>query len=122
MRYGVIGIVAASALAFAAAADEPRDARRVEQALQAVIAKAEPAVACLYVYRPGRFDDSARGFIPPDAVPDFYASGVVLDPAGKILTNYHVLREAAGDGRDPVRVEIRVRLPAVKDADGVDGS
>jgi serine protease Do len=107
----VIGIAAAFIVVFAAAADEPRDARGVEQALQAVIAKAEPAVACLLVYRPDRVD-SNRSPLKDDAVPDYYASGVVVDAAGKILTNYHFLREAAGEGQDPASLRIRVRLPA----------
>jgi S1-C subfamily serine protease len=122
MRYGVIGIGAVLAAALVAAADEPRDARRVEQALQAAIARAEPAVACLYVYRPGRFRDSVGGIIPPDAVPDYYASGVVLESSGKILTNYHVIREAAGEGGDLAGVRIHVRLPAAKDADSADAT
>jgi serine protease Do len=120
MRRGTIGIGAVLVAAVAAIADEPRDARRVEQALQAAIAKAEPAVACLFVYRPDH-NDSFRGVPSADTVPDFYASGVVLDPAGKILTNYHVIREAAGEGGDPARVRIRARLPGRKDADGNDG-
>src|SRR5215211_9381666 len=103
MRRGAIGIILATVVA--APAD---DARRVEQALQTVIARAEPAVACLFVYRPeprSSGDRIRRPFAPDDrqAVPDFYASGVVLDPTGKILTNYHVIREAAGEGRDPAR-------------------
>jgi S1-C subfamily serine protease len=110
MCRGAIGILIAATLA--APAD---DMRRVEQALQAVIAKAEPAVACLFVYRPERQSSDARGRRPIDpderqSVPDFYASGVVIDPQGKILTNYHFIREAAGGG-DPSRVRIRFRLP-----------
>lgn len=39
----------------------------------------------------------------PDAVPDSYGSGVVIDgPAGLILTNYHVVRDAT---------KVYVRLP-----------
>src|ERR1700683_3274915 len=106
MRRGIIGIGAVLAAGVRAPADEPRAARRVEQELQAVIAKAEPAVACLFVYRPDRSAaaDSFRGLNPIDAVPDYYASGVVLDPTGKILTNYHFIRAAAGEGLDPSHV------------------
>src|SRR3954454_15481913 len=109
MWRGAIGILLAAALA--APAD---DVRRVEQALHAVIAKAEPAVACLYVSRPDRAPvirrPNRRPTEPEDreTVPDFYATGVVLEASGKILTNYHVLREAAAGG-DPSRVGIRVR-------------
>ena len=38
----------------------------------------------------------------PDTVPDSYGSGVVIDPKGLILTNYHVIRDAT---------KIFVRLP-----------
>jgi serine protease Do len=116
-RSGItIGALLAAAVAIA---EEPRgtaDARRVEHTLQAVIAKAEPAVACLFVYRPDprSSGDRIRRRATPDdrlAAPDFYATGVVIDPQGFILTNYHVLREAAGDGRDLSQVRIRVRLP-----------
>jgi serine protease Do len=110
----VIGIAVVLASTIAAAADEPRDARTVQRAQQAVIANAEPAIACLMVYRPDRAD-SIRAPLRDDAMPDYYASGVVVDPAGKILTNYHFLREAAGDAQDPASLRIRVRLPARRD-------
>lgn len=38
----------------------------------------------------------------PDAVPESFGSGVVVDPRGLILTNYHVVRDA---------VKVFVRLP-----------
>src|SRR5207247_1701287 len=38
----------------------------------------------------------------PEVVPDSYGSGVVIDPAGLVLTNYHVVRYAT---------KIFVRLP-----------
>ncbi|HEY1381562.1 MAG TPA: trypsin-like peptidase domain-containing protein [Gemmataceae bacterium] len=122
MRRGVIGIGVVLAAALATPAD---DARKVEQALQAVIARAEPAVACLLVYRPDHRGTGDAGRRPFDddrqAVPDFYASGVVLDPQGLILTNYHVVREAAGPRRELDKVLIDVRLPGRKDAEGGDG-
>jgi serine protease Do len=90
-------------------ADDPHlaDARKLEFALQAAIARAEPSIACLLVRRererpndparrPGDLDDR-------NAPPDYYGSGVVIDPNGLILTNYHVVRKA---GR------ILVRLPS----------
>jgi serine protease Do len=111
MRWSVIGIGAVLA-AVVAAADEPRDFHKVEQALQAVIAKAEPAVACLLI---DRESDTVSNSARPDdgsRVPDYYASGVVLNRRGLILTNYHAVRNAK---------TIRVRLAGPKDRDGVDG-
>ncbi|HEX4592238.1 MAG TPA: S1C family serine protease, partial [Gemmataceae bacterium] len=119
MHKVALGIGALLAAASAAIADEPRDIRRVEQALQAVIARAEPAVACLYVYRPDHAD-SFRAPTAAEGVPDYYASGVVVE-SGRILTNYHFIREAAGEG-DPTHVRFRTRLPARKDAAGNDGA
>jgi serine protease Do len=120
MRWCVIGIGAVLA-ATVAPADEPRgaaDARRVVQALQAVIAKAQPAVACLLIYRESNSaaSDPARRTLEiddPNRVPDYYASGVMLDPRGLILTNYHAVRDAKA---------IYVRLPGPKDRDGAEGA
>jgi S1-C subfamily serine protease len=108
----VAGVIAA-----AGRGETPADARRIERAFQAVIARAEPSVACVLVYRDRGpvADDSARK--PPEQsdlarVPDYYGSGVVIDPAGLILTNYHVVRDAN---------RIYVRLPGRKDKDGTEG-
>lgn len=107
-----------SAIVAVAGEDTPAqiDARRIEKAIQATIARAEPAVACLLVYRPSAHDSSdnepIRRLDDPTQVPDFYGSGVVFDAQGLILTNYHVVRDS---GR------IYVRIPGVKDADGNDG-
>ena len=116
MRWSIVGFSVVLAVTIAAA-DEPRDIRRVEQALQAVIAKAEPAVACLLVDRESKSappDSSPRMAENDDdaRVPDYYASGVMLDSRGLILTNYHVVRDAKS---------IRVRLPGSKEQDGADG-
>src|SRR5437763_9815989 len=84
------------------AAQEPdalADVRRIEQAVQQAIAKAEPAVVCLLVYRGGTTPAENERFNPngSDAggkPPEFFGSGVVIDPKGLILTNYHVVRDA----------------------------
>ncbi len=118
MRWSIIGI-GGVLVAAAAVADEPpgaADVRRIEQALQAVIAKAEPAVACLLINREsnnGASDPARRvsEIDDPNRVPDYYASGVILDPRGLILTNYHAVRDAKS---------IYVRLPGFKDRDGAD--
>jgi serine protease Do len=113
MRRSAVCLASVLVAAVVAAADEPRgaaDARKVEQALQAVIAKTEPAIACLLVYRADRLPKrSTRGSPVPDEVPDYYASGVVVGAGGFILTNYHVIRQAAGDGARPW---VLARLPA----------
>lgn len=118
MRRTAISFGAVLAAATIAAADEPpgaADVRKVEKAVQAVIARSEPAIACILVYRPDRTGGQSGGIgrrTALDRVPDFYASGVVLDSAGLILTNYHVIREAAGEGHDGARPHLLVRLPA----------
>jgi S1-C subfamily serine protease len=118
MRYrGVCGIGAVVLAGVAALAAEPlAHARRIEQAFQAAIERAEPAVACLLVYRrpPERNTDPSKQTIAleiRDTVPDYYGSGVVLKSQGLILTNYHVVRDATG---------VYVRLPTRND-DGTNG-
>jgi serine protease Do len=98
-----------------AAADEPlADARRLEQTVQQAIAKAEPAIACLLVYRgstpaDNRFD--RNGTDAESKVPDYFGSGVVLSLQGHILTNYHVVRDAT---------RIQVRLPGLPEREGAE--
>jgi serine protease Do len=114
---GIGVVVFAAGLALADVGDAPRaDARRIEQGFQAAIARAEPAVACILVYRdagnPANLARTAPNNEDPIRMPDSYGSGVVLDPKGLILTNYHVIRDAKS---------IYVRLPGPKDKDGVEG-
>jgi len=84
----------------AAPADEPNplaDARRLEEAGQGAIARAEPAVVCLNVYRGSTPIDArgdANGTDPGARVPEYFGTGVVIDAKGLILTNYHVVRDA----------------------------
>lgn len=63
------------------------------------------------VQRHLRFNDGPRremikrlDLAHPDTVPESYGSGVVIDPAGLILTNYHVIDKAT---------KIYVRLPGL---------
>jgi serine protease Do len=83
--------------------DDPgalKDARALEQAFEQAIAKAERSVVCVLVSRTprGRNNDLSD----PDTVPESYGSGVIVDARGLILTNYHVVRQAA---------QIYIRLP-----------
>jgi serine protease Do len=121
VRKSLFGIGVVLIAALAGVADEPpsiADARKVETAIQAAIAKAEPAVACVLVYRESDPSSApARPKIPPDEanrvpVPDSYGSGVVISSQGLVLTNYHVVR---GTGT------IQVRLPGIRDENGVEG-
>ena len=98
-----------------AATDEPlADARRLEQTIQQAIAKAEPSIACLLVYRgqtpvDNRFD--RNGTDTESKVPDYFGSGVVISSQGLILTNYHVVRDAT---------RIQVRLPGLPEREGAE--
>src|SRR5438874_413478 len=100
-----------------AAADEPlADVRKLEQTVQQAIAKAEPAIACLLVYRGStpadkRGDPERNGTDSDSKVPDYFGSGVVIAPQGLILTNYHVVRDAT---------RIQVRLPGLTERDGAE--
>src|SRR2546423_942323 len=116
--YGVLGIGVVVSAGVAALAGQD-DARRIEQAFQAAIARAQPAAACLLVYPPhpaAAGDPSKRTFDPDnrDTPPDYYGTGVVIDPQGLILTHYHVVRDAQND-------RVYVRLPGRTDAQGVEG-
>jgi S1-C subfamily serine protease len=122
---------------------QPRleEALALQETLQEIIKRAEPAIASLAVshsgkYRqfgsapspeePGRLGDFDAlrylGHIPPfdqsridlikrldladpENVPESYGSGVAIDPNGLILTNFHVVREAA---------KVYVRLPGFR--------
>ncbi|HZT78687.1 MAG TPA: trypsin-like peptidase domain-containing protein [Gemmataceae bacterium] len=91
----------------AAAQDKDRsriaDALALEETIQDAIQRAEPSIACVLVSR----SEDGRGFLPEkdDYVPEHYGSGVVIDPAGLILTNYHVVRDGT---------KFYVRLPGGK--------
>jgi S1-C subfamily serine protease len=112
--------------------DRPRlaDVRALQEAVQQVIDRAEPSIACILVSRseaygpppavPGRLGrfDASRLLPPepgprrqkvldldlsnPDTVPESYGSGVVLDATGLVLTHAHVVHKAT---------KIYVRLP-----------
>lgn len=114
-----------------------KTALALERALQKVVEKAEPAIACVLVARTelyqkfgqdpaeaakgklGRFNPAAvfgmglkkldkealvqkLDMAHPKHVPESFGSGVVIDPKGLILTNYHVIRDAT---------KVYVRLP-----------
>lgn len=84
------------------------EGRDLERAFQQAIAHAEPAIACIIV---SRSHPVSPDFDNPDVAPEYFGSGVALDRS-LILTNYHVVRDAT---------RIRVRLPGVKDKNGVEG-
>jgi S1-C subfamily serine protease len=91
--------------ASARADDSPRlaDVTAIQSAMQKAIERAEPSIACILVTR----GKDKREFAPekPNFVPEIYGSGVVIDSAGLILTNEHVVHGATG---------IYVRLPGEK--------
>jgi serine protease Do len=99
-----------------AVAQEPQGAQvlqQMEQEMMDAIARAEQSVVAIARVRKPTLDDRAGDGGPPlgevsrfgltemdptspDFIPNEFASGVVLDRAGYILTNYHVL----GDPRE----------------------
>jgi S1-C subfamily serine protease len=79
----------------------PKGAVALQTAFEQAIAKAERSVACILVSRsPSR--PGSISLADPEAVPESYGSGVIVDARGLILTNYHVIRDSA---------QIFVRLP-----------
>jgi len=80
-------------------------AQTLEKTLVEAIARAEKSVVAIARYRKGRAPQAAEGqgvpFAPgqpggaDDPAPNEYATGVVIDPQGYILTNYHVLGDPA---------------------------
>lgn len=116
----------------AACAEDPPPrslAAGLEKVLIDVIARGEKSVVAVAIFRVDGLADSQRILgqqrfrvtdgksVPPlDAIPDSYATGVVVDAAGLILTNQHVLRGKAEDMRIFVRLaghplweEVRVK-------------
>jgi S1-C subfamily serine protease len=77
------------------------DALALQDAMVAAIKRAEPAVACILVTR-SEDKSEQRALAQPGRVPESYGSGVVIDEAGLILTNQHVVRDATA---------VYVRLP-----------
>jgi len=128
MRVGFLTLLMASA----ALGQGPRELIVLEQTVQNAIARAEPSIACIVVSRSDRYREFGAQPTAPsmgklgdfysrqhrndareklakqldlsllDHVPEAYGSGVVIDPNGLILTNYHVVRDAT---------KIYVRLP-----------
>lgn len=129
---GLLVLLFGSSIPVDGQADDPLAKSLIlQKANQKIIAQAEPAIACILVSRsdgyrriqqPPSFDSSGRlgDFNPdglddlvrrkldladPNHVPEAYGSGVVVDPAGLVLTNYHVVRDAT---------KVFVRLPGNK--------
>jgi len=137
-RLGVLTFLLPSCLAAQDA--DLKAARTLERALERVIAKTEPSVACILVARTelyrkfgqnpadvsqgklGNFDPATLqrlgikktdrdvlseklDMAHPRHVPESFGSGVVIDPKGLILTNFHVVRDAT---------KVFVRLPGGK--------
>lgn len=119
------------------AAQEPSSGlqavQAIEQAMVAAIARAEKSVVAIARYRidgargerhprlpaPGRGDPTARAV----GVPNEFASGVVIDRHGYILTNYHVLGEPAQNqyhvwvNRRPFTAVVSAKVEQVKAGD-----
>jgi S1-C subfamily serine protease len=85
-----LAVVTAAA---AGAAEPPRPVDALQDAVAAVIRRAEPSVACVLVTRSPLRSEQAD-LAKPDHVPESYGSAVVLDDRGLLLTNYHVVRDA----------------------------
>ncbi|MDG2208171.1 MAG: trypsin-like peptidase domain-containing protein [Pirellulales bacterium] len=88
----------------------------LEQVLTRVIADAEVSVVPIAIFRTGGVAESDRGIggrgfrvadpesTPSlDAVPDIYATGVVVSDQGLVLTNHHVIRGAEKGARIFIR-------------------
>ena len=88
----------------------------LEQVLTRVIADAEVSVVPIAIFRAGGVAESDRGIggrgfrvadpesTPSlDAVPDIYATGVVVSDRGLVLTNHHVIRGAEKGSRIFIR-------------------
>lgn len=80
-------------------------ATALEKVLADAIARGEKSVVAIAIFRSGgladgnlilgrqRFRVENKKSVPPlDAIPDSFATGVVVDRAGLILTNQHILR------------------------------
>lgn len=81
-----------------AAAQEPsalQAALVLEQALVHSIAAAEKSVVAIARVRKGAHFAEGKGPTDPDFVPNEFGTGVIVDRAGLILTNYHVLGDIA---------------------------
>lgn len=89
----------------------------MEKVLIRAIAQGEKSVVAIAIFRAGGMADSKasmgrRGFrvnnknsVPDlEAIPDSFATGVVIDRAGLILTNQHVLRGKPADMRIFIRL------------------
>jgi S1-C subfamily serine protease len=114
-------------------AKDLEQALALQKVMQKVIVEAEPSIACILVSRSeaygrlarqprepdltgklGDFDPRELAFLgkrrkldlaDPEYVPEAFGSGVVIDPQGLVLTNYHVIRDAT---------KIFLRLPGAK--------
>ena len=103
----VLAIVTLGPAAPGSAQDPPAldAALALESALTEAIARAERSVVAIARYRKGRWLPALPDGPPPFApgrvgaadeiAPNEYAAGVVIDPQGYILTNYHVLGDPA---------------------------
>jgi S1-C subfamily serine protease len=94
-------------------ADEPVsfDVLALQQAFERAIEKAERSVVCVLI---SRSPNRSSGRTDPEAVPESYGSGVIIDARGLVLTNYHVIRDAAQiyvrpPGREGGSIEATVR-------------
>ncbi len=134
MRFGCLLTILAL-WAGGAGAQDLEQVLAIQQVMEQAIAQAEPSIACVLVSRSSAYgklgydyakDGVLGGFdvkkleaykdeylalrrkldlSDPGHVPEGFGSGIVVDPAGLVLTNFHVVQDAT---------KIFVRLPGGK--------
>jgi serine protease Do len=105
-----LGCAVISVLPGSVRAQEPSGlaaAIAIEEAVVEAIARAERSVVAIAMFR----RDAERpitnfrdGDVPLDAIPDAWATGVVIDRKGLILTTWHVLKDTHESTRQYIRI------------------
>lgn len=89
----IVAVGAAGSSSFAQEVTSLQAAIAIEQALVASIERAEKSVVSIARVR---FEDATAAHVDPrdpDFIPNEFATGVIVDRRGLVLTTYHVLRD-----------------------------